>query len=62
VAGLHACTIETGNVVCADISCTGSGVGMIPTVSEWGLIIMVLLLLTAGVAVFRRRAAAAKRT
>ncbi len=44
------CLCEEGEV-CVDGEC----VNIIPTVSEWGLIIMALLLLTAGTIVFARR-------
>ncbi len=56
--GSQACTIETGNELCCYVSCIGSTPPPIPAVSEWGLIIMGLLLLTAGVIVLRRRVAA----
>jgi hypothetical protein len=38
-----------------EISFSLEEVPPIPTVSEWGLIIMTLLLLTAGTVLFRRR-------
>lgn len=54
---------------CPATGCVGAGMGgdmadcaalMIPTVSQWGLVVMVLLVLTAGtVVVMRRRASVA---
>jgi hypothetical protein len=47
--GSHVCEIETDNVLCSDVSCSGSSGGDgIPTVSEWGLIVMLSLMLIAG--------------
>lgn len=43
--------------LCADIDCEST----IPTVSQWGLIVMTLLTLSAGTVVLRRRAAAGAR-
>ncbi len=46
-----------GNEICEDgeVCVDGECVNIIPTVSEWGLIIMTLLALTAGTIVFARR-------
>lgn len=55
--GQHNCTIETGNDLCSDVPCTGQGSQdePIPTVSEWGMVVMALLVLTAGTLVYARR-------
>jgi hypothetical protein len=70
------CDPESGNFYLADASCcVGAGEGGvdigafgegcsvdIPTLSEWGMLILALLLLTAGtIAVIRRRKAAVAR-
>jgi len=47
--GPHNCTIDTGSDLCSNMACTGEAQqdGIIPTVSEWGLVALVLLILTA---------------
>lgn len=56
-AGTHYCQIETGNPICANVQCVGTGVEvpMVPTASRGGLIAMTLMLLTTGWILVRRR-------
>lgn len=53
-------TCPNGTTCRSDCTCPSVGGGNVPTVSEWGLVVMMLLALTAGTVVFgrRRRAAA----
>ena len=57
--GTHVCTIDTGDDLCSNVFCTGIGIvqGMedIPTLSEWGYIVLILSLVTISIFTLRRR-------